>query len=66
MRKDKIVLPKKTYDAVNYSVAITPEAVTALQKITSKTSLSARKAASIIIIQAIEKNLISFEGDEDE
>ena len=63
--KDKITLPKKTYDGANYSVSITPEAVTMLRKVVAKTSLSARQAASTIIIQAIEKNLITFEEDEE-
>lgn len=63
---DKITLPKKTYEGANYSVSITPEAVSMLRKVVAKTSLSARQAASTIIIQAIKKDLIAFEEEEEE
>lgn len=45
-------------------IKITPEAFDALLEVQEETGLSARQAASIIITQAVRKNLISYKKED--
>lgn len=45
-------------------IKITPEAYEALVEVVNESSLSIRQVASIIILQAVENNLIVFDREE--
>lgn len=63
----KIIIPKRTTaDSINYTVALTGDAVEALQKVMKKTRLPAKRVVSVILVQAVENDLIVVEGEEEE
>ena len=62
----KIVVPKNNCKCdTNYTVALTPDAASMLKVLISQTSMNARQLASTIIIQAVTKDLITFEEEEE-
>jgi len=62
----KIIIPKKiAASSVNYTVALTEEAVEALQEVMTKTALPAKRVVSTILAQAVKNDLIVFEEEED-
>lgn len=58
----RIQIPRRSYSEINNQGAIklTPEAVTALMEVSRETSLSIRNIASMIIVQAVENDLIDY------
>lgn len=66
MDKDKIVIPARKQQANEQGVIkLTPEALNALTEVVNETNLSIRQVASMIILQAIEKDLIEFKRETD-
>lgn len=64
MRDEKIHIPAKRIVSNGQGVIkITPEAYNALVDVVNESGLSVRQVASIIILQAIEKNLIVFDRE---
>ena len=66
MGRDKIVIPARTRQVNEQGVIkLTPEALNALTEVVNETNLSIRQVASMIILQAIEKDLIEFKRETD-
>ena len=64
MRDEKIHIPAKRIVSNGQGVIkITPEAYNSLVDVVNESGLSVRQVASIIILQAIEKNLIVFDRE---
>lgn len=62
MNNNKIHIPAKKVVANSQNVIkITPEAYEALAEVVNESCLSLRQVASLIILQAIEKDLIVFD-----
>lgn len=58
----RIQIPRKTLQSINQqcTIRLTPEAAEALNEVARETTLSIRKIASIIIIQAVKNELIDY------
>lgn len=66
MDRDKIVIPARKQQVNEQGVIkLTPEALNALTEVVNETNLSIRQVASMIILQAIEKDLIEFKMETD-
>lgn len=66
MDRDKIVIPARKQQVNEQGVIkLTPEALNALTEVVNETNLSIRQVASMIILQAIEKDLIEFKRETD-
>ena len=66
MDRDKIVIPARKQQVNEQGVIkLTPEALNALTEVVNETNLSIRQVASMIILQAIEKDLIEFKSETD-
>lgn len=61
--QNKIVIPAKKIESSNSQgvIKITPEAMDALIDVVNETGLSMRSVASLIIIQAVNNDLIEYE-----
>lgn len=65
MNNNKIHIPAKKVVANSQNVIkITPEAYKALAEVVNESCLSLRQVASLIILQAIEKDLIVFDRED--
>lgn len=59
---EKISIPRIVKGELsNYVVSLTPEAAASVKFLSSQTSISIKQLVSMIIQQAVEKNLIEFE-----
>lgn len=66
MKDNRIHIPAKRVTPNEQGVIkISPEAYRALAEVVNESGLSVRQAASIIILQAVEKELIVFDREED-
>lgn len=57
----KIIVAREKPISTNYVVSLTPEAANCLAAIIRETGLTAKAAASTIIAQAVNNNLIEYE-----
>lgn len=66
MKDGKIHIPaKKARPNKQGDIKISPEAMDALVEVVNETGMSIRQVASVIILQAVEKNLIVYDREVD-
>ncbi|NCU43808.1 hypothetical protein EOL71_02435 [Candidatus Saccharibacteria bacterium] len=66
MKDGKIHIPaKKARPNKQGGIKISPEAMDALVEVVNETGMSIRQVASVIILQAVEKNLIVYDREVD-
>ena len=63
MKTNKIIMKRKQQINSSNIISLTQEAAECLVEILQETGLSAKEAASTIIIQAVRGNMIVYEND---